>query len=301
MTDIRTENGKVRSVVSSRGIFESETVILAIGHSARDTFEHLFKKGVTLIPKAFSVGLRIEHLQKRVNESVYGRFADKYDLPAAEYAVSAKKLGRGCYSFCMCPGGSVIAASSEEGMLVTNGMSYHARNGSNANSALCVSVNPDDFERSPLGGIAFQRSIEKAAFEKGGGGYAAPIQTVGDFLSGSLGTKPDTVKPSYPLPCTLTDFSEWMPEFVTDTLKASFSDFSKSFSFFSDKSAVFTGVETRTSSPVRIIREEDMQASGIKGLFPCGEGAGYAGGIMSAAVDGIKAAKQILSVYKGVK
>lgn len=298
VTGFETKNGKLKSVVTNKCTVDTEVAVIAIGHSARDTVFMLANKGLDLIPKAFSVGMRIEHLQSWVNESVYGRFASNNDLPAAEYTLSAKPFDRGCYSFCMCPGGYVIAAASEEGGVVTNGMSLHARNGINANSAVCVSVTPEDFESSsPLSGIEFQRKLERSAFNAGGRNYYAPVQTLGDFIDGMKGSKPEIVKPSYPVGHNLVDFNEILPHFVSTTLKSSMPLFAKKLSCFGYKTAVFTGVETRTSSPVRICRDDSFNSTSIKGFMPCGEGAGYAGGIMSAAVDGIKVAAAIMNEY----
>lgn len=298
LVGINTVGEKLKSVVTTNGTIDAEVLILAIGHSARDTVKMLFDKGLEISPKAFSVGLRIEHLQNWVNQSVYGKYTSYASLPAGEYTLSAKPYNRGCYSFCMCPGGYVIAAASEEGGVVTNGMSMHARNGINSNSAVCVSITPNDFESdSPLSGIDFQRKLEKAAFVSGGSDYSAPVQTVGDFLGGTRGTKPDIVKPSYPIGYNLVDFCDILPDFITNTLKDSMPAFAKKLSCFANPSAVFTGVETRTSSPVRIERNGIFNSTRIKGIMPCGEGAGYAGGIMSAAVDGIKVASAIMTEY----
>ena len=290
---------RLSAVVTSSGIIPAKTAILAIGHSARDTVKMLYENGFVIEPKAFSVGFRIEHLQEELNSAVYGKNMYVNGIPQAEYNLSAKPFDRGCYSFCMCPGGYVVAAASEEDSVVTNGMSLHSRSGKNANSAICVSVNPSDFSSgSPLAGIDFQRHLERAAFAAGGKNYCAPVQTVGDFLSGKRGTEPKRVIPSYPIGYGLTDFSEWMPSFVTDTIKASMPVFAKKLACFGSADSVFTGVETRTSSPVRILRNSDMQAASMKGIIPCGEGAGYAGGIMSAAVDGVRAARTVLNKYK---
>ena len=298
LVEINTHGDKLKSVTTTNGTIDTEVLILAIGHSARDTVKMLFDNGLEVSPKAFSVGLRIEHLQSRVNKSVYGKYAEYGDLPAGEYTLSAKPYDRGCYSFCMCPGGYVIAATSEEGGVVTNGMSMHSRNGTNSNSAVCVSVTPYDFESSSaLAGIDFQRKLEKAAFTCGGSNYSAPVQTVGDFLAGTKGAKPSAVKPTYPIGYNFVDFGDILPGFVTNTLKASMPAFASRLSCFADQSAIFTGVETRTSSPVRIERNGVFDSTRIKGIMPCGEGAGYAGGIMSAAVDGIKVANAIMAEY----
>ena len=259
----------------------------------------LYDNSFAIEPKAFSVGLRVEHLQQELNYSVYGKHMHLPNLPQAEYNLSAKPFDRGCYSFCMCPGGFVIPAASEENSVVTNGMSLHNRAGANANSAICVSVLPTDFASdSPLGGIEFQRQLERRAYIEGGNDYKAPIQTVGDFVSGAKGSLPKTVKPTYAIGTKNTDFSQWLPNFVTESIRASMPVFARKLACFGSKDAIFTGVETRTSSPVRITRNSELQSLNIDGVIPAGEGAGYAGGIMSAAVDGIKAATAILKRYR---
>jgi len=299
MTGIKFSDGKLRSVVTHKGVIDTETAVLAVGHSARDTVCMLHRNSFAIEPKAFSVGLRIEHLQQDLNFSAYGRHMDLPNIPQAEYNLSAKPYDRGCYSFCMCPGGYVIPAASEEGGVVTNGMSLHSRSGKNANSAICVSVLPSDFASdSPLGGIDFQRQLERRAYIEGGSDYSAPVQTVGDFINGTAGSVSKTVIPSYPIGTKPTDFSRWMPGFVTDSIRASMPFFARRLACFGSKDAIFTGVETRTSSPVRITRNENFDSINVQGVIPCGEGAGYAGGIMSAAVDGIKAATAILNKYK---
>ena len=299
MTGVRTSNGKLSAIETASGTIDTKTAIFAIGHSARDTISMLFENRFSIEPKAFSVGLRVEHLQQELNYSVYGKHMHLPNLPQAEYNLSAKPFDRGCYSFCMCPGGYVIPAASEEDSVVTNGMSLHNRAGVNANSAICVSVSPADFASdSPLAGIDFQRRLEHKAYIEGGAEYTAPIQTVGDFVNGTKGTEPKIVKPTYAIGTKPTDFSQWLPGFVTESIRASMPLFARKLSCFGSKDAIFTGVETRTSSPVRITRNSEFQSVNIDGVIPAGEGAGYAGGIMSAAVDGIKAATAILKRYK---
>lgn len=295
VTDINIKDGKIKSVTVNRdSVIETEHVVLAIGHSARDTFEMLLNKGVVLQQKPFSIGVRIEHKAKDVNKCQYGSFASK--LPTADYKLNAKATsGRGVYTFCMCPGGVVVNASSEEGLLCTNGMSYSRRNGENSNSAVLVSVYPEDFSSSsPLAGIELQRSIEKNAFENGGKNYNAPIETVGSFLKGAdnkvCSVKP-TIKPGY----NLTKIEKIFPEFINSGLKDGLSAFARKMSVFNAEDAILYAAETRSSSPVRIVRDENLEAINIKGLYPCGEGAGYAGGIVSAAVDGIKCAEMIMT------
>lgn len=298
VTDFIIRDGVLKSVVTSNGVIDTQIAVLAIGHSARDTISTLYNRGVEITPKAFSVGLRVEHLQSWINSSIYGKYAFDETLPSAEYSLSAKPYDRGCYSFCMCPGGFVIAAASEEGGVVSNGMSYHARNGKNANSAICVSVGPNDFDsNNPLSGIDFQRKLERAAFVHGGSNYYAPVQTVGDLLNGKSGTEPKTVIPTYPIGYKCVDFANVLPDFVVKTLRASMPDFAKKVSCFGESDAVFTGVETRTSSPVRVVRDISLNSANAIGIMPCGEGAGYAGGIMSAAVDGVKVAGAIMNEY----
>ncbi len=299
MTGLRYSNGRLNGVVTPNGTIDTDIAVLAVGHSARDTIAMLYQNDFVIEPKAFSVGLRVEHSQSELNYSVFGKHMHLPDLPQAEYNLSAKPFDRGCYSFCMCPGGFVIAAASEEEGVVTNGMSYHSRSGNNANSAICVSVLPSDFSSdSPLAGIEFQRELEHRAYIEGGRNYSAPVQTVGDFMNGKRGNLPKNIHPTYPIGVKPTDFGAWLPGFVTDTIRASMPQFARKLACFGSKDAVFTGVETRTSSPVRITRGIDMHSLKLQGVIPCGEGAGYAGGIMSAAVDGIRAASAILRMYK---
>lgn len=290
-TDFEFENNKLKAVICSKRI-ETDTVILAIGHSSRDTFEKLYSLGFDMQAKSFSVGARVEHKQALINTSQYGT-KTKLVLPPAEYKLVYHGNERSLYTFCMCPGGVVVASSSEEETIVTNGMSYFARNGENANSALLVGVNPEDFEGdSPLRGMYFQRDLEKKAFEICGGGYVAPAQNVVDFLNDKITDKFDDVKPTYLPGVKSVDLNLVLPKFVTDTMKDGIRYFETKIKGFST-SGVLTGVETRSSSPVRILRDETLQ-SNMRGVYPCGEGAGYAGGIMSAAVDGIKCAIKIL-------
>ncbi len=281
-----------QSVIDSSKINEigTDSVILAIGHSSRDTFEKLYEKGFILEGKNFSVGVRIEHLQEQINHSQYGTIT-KLHLPPAEYKLAYHSPnGRSCYTFCMCPGGVVMASSSEKNTIVTNGMSKFLRDGQNANSAVLVNVTPDDFQTSsPLAGIYFQKDLEKKAFVLGGSNYYAPIQRVEDFVKNQKSTFIGTVKPSYLPGVTLTNLNSILPTFVSSTLKESLLYFDKKLNGFANPDSILTGLETRSSSPVRILRNEQL-LSNIHGVYPCGEGAGYAGGIMSAAVDGIKCA-----------
>ena len=286
---------RICSIVTEKDEIKTNALILAIGHSARDTFEMLLESGVKIQPKPFSVGVRIEHLQKDVERALYGNFAGHFALPKAEYAYSHKINGRGVYTFCMCPGGVVVPAASEKFGVVTNGMSEYLRDGENANSALVVGVLEKDFGSGPLGGVAFQRKIERLAFEAGGKKYFAPITNVGTYLNGAI-YKEGKVKPTYRCGTKICDIDKLFPTFVNDMLKAGIRQFDKSLKGFAEKDAIITAPETRTSSPVRILRDEKFVSS-IDGLYPCGEGAGYAGGIMSAAVDGIKVAGALIQRF----
>lgn len=294
LTDITIENGSLKSIQCSKTI-NTDALILAIGHSSRDTFEMIYNKGLNMAKKPFSVGVRIEHLQSMINKAQYGEFADHSKLGAADYKLAYHgENNRSAYTFCMCPGGTVVAAASEEGSVVTNGMSIYSRNGINSNSGLLVGVFPEDFnDESPLAGMYFQRDLEQKAFVAGGSSYKAPAQLVGDFLNGVVSTKLGEVKPTYTPGVTFSDFNTILPDFITKTMKEALIYFDKRIKGFSSNDSLLTGVETRSSSPVRILRDENYVSS-VKGIYPCGEGAGYAGGIMSAAVDGIKCANAIL-------
>lgn len=301
LVDFKIENEKLISAkyidVSENSSeikeIETDSLVLAIGHSARDTFEKVYEKGLNMEKKNFSVGVRIEHKQSMINESQYGT-KTKLNLPPAEYKLAYHGENRSCYTFCMCPGGTVMASSSNPGEIVTNGMSKFARDGENANSAVLVSVTPEDFKgESVLEGIYFQKELEEKAFVLGGSNYFAPIQKVGDFLEDRKTVEIGEVKPTYKPGVTLSNLQEILPDYVVKTLKEGLLDFDKKIKGFANKDAILTGVETRSSSPVRIVRDE-MGESNIKGIYPCGEGAGYAGGIMTAAMDGIKIAINIL-------
>lgn len=292
ITDFIIDHNRVVGVVGNRE-YTSDTVILAIGHSARDTFYTLYEKGVNMEKKNFSVGVRIEHKQKMINESQYGT-KTKLKLPPAEYKLAYHSpSGRSCYTFCMCPGGEVMASSSSENSIVTNGMSYFKRDGENANSALLVNVLTTDLDASPLSGIDFQDKLEREAFILGGSNYNAPIQRVEDFLSHRPSTFIGDIKPTYLPGVTLCDLHKILPSFVSETLGEAIVYFDTKIKGFANKDAILTGVETRSSSPVRILRNDEFETN-ISGLYPCGEGPGYAGGIMSAAIDGIKCAIKIL-------
>lgn len=275
---------------------ETDSVIMAIGHSARDTVEMLFNLGVEMVAKPFSVGARIEHPQRLINKAQYGAFADHPRLGAADYKLACHGLHeRGAYTFCMCPGGTVVAAASEKEGVIVNGMSSLARDGENANAALLVGIEPKDFpSEHPLAGIDYQRQIERRAFTLGGGDYKAPAQLVGDFLRGKASTQLGDVKPTYPLGVTLTSLDECLPERVAHTMKSAIVAMDKKLNGFNTYDAVLTAPETRSSSAVRMLRDELLQCN-IRGVYPCGEGAGYAGGIVSAACDGIKCAHAVLT------
>ena len=300
VTDFEIKNGKIKAVICEKDKIETDTVILAIGHSARDTFKKLHELGVQIQPKNFAIGTRIEHLQKDINRAQYGENV-KLNLPVADYKlVYHAKNGRTCYTFCMCPGGQVMASNSEENSIVTNGMSNFARDGENSNSALLVNVTVDDYyKNSPLDGMYFQESLEKKAFELGGKNYNAPVQRVEDFLEGHKTKEFGRIKPTYMPGVTGADLNEILPQFVSETMKEAIVELDKKLHGFADKDAVLTGVETRSSSPVQIIRDkESLNSVNVKGLYPCGEGAGYAGGIMTAAIDGLRCAMKVLNDYK---
>ena len=277
------------------GLYElpCERLILAIGHSARDTFVALHEQGVSMEAKAFSMGVRIEHKQEQIDLAQYGR--ERGDLPAADYALNVHLPdGTSAYTFCMCPGGEVFAAASETGGVVTNGMSYSKRDGENANAALLVTLHPEDFpEDDVFSGLRWQREIEQAAFACGGGDYRAPAQLSGDFLAGRPSKGPGAVAPSYRPGVVWCDLHELLPERITKVLEQAIPALGKKLRGFDDPDAVLTAPETRSSSPVRILRGADLSAA-VAGLYPCGEGAGYAGGISSAAVDGMRCAEAVL-------
>ena len=306
LTDLIVKNGRLAGVqvVNAAGETEeiaADSVILAVGHSARDTFEMLYNKGVQMVQKPFAVGARIEHPQKFINKSQYGVVKPRRILGAADYKLAVHlDNGRSLYTFCMCPGGTVVAAASEAGRLVTNGMSEYARDKNNANSALLVDVTPADFGSDhPLAGVEFQRKIEENAFKAGGGLFRAPVQRVVDFLRDKETVKFGEVTPSYLPGVAMADMRAVLPDFVIETMKAGFKKLDRKIRSFSAHDAILTAAETRTSSPIRMIRNPDtLQSVSIEGLYPCGEGAGYAGGIMSAAVDGLKCAHKILSALE---
>ncbi|MBQ4244432.1 MAG: hypothetical protein II702_05910 [Clostridia bacterium] len=300
VTDIIISNGVAQGVTVKRADgtfydFETDTVIMSIGHSARDTVEMLYKKGVKMMQKPFSVGVRIEHPREMIDRAQYGSFAGHPALGAANYKMACHpEHGRGAYTFCMCPGGTVVAAASEENTVVVNGMSRYARDGENSNAALLVGIEPENFESEhPLAGIELQRKIERTAFIEGGGDYSAPCQTVGDFLNNVPSKKLGNIKPTCPTGVTPGDIRRILPRKVTDTMAAALYKMDNMLKGFALPDAPLTAPETRSSSPVRILRDEIFQAN-IRGIYPCGEGAGYAGGIVSAAVDGIRCAHAVM-------
>lgn len=298
VTDFIIKDGKLSElVINDAERIRCHIVLLAIGHSARDTFEILYNRGVEMNQKAFSIGVRIEHPQEFIDKAQYGNFAGCPGLGAADYKLSYHgKNGRSAYSFCMCPGGYVVASSSEQKHLVTNGMSEYKRNGKNANSALLVGVGPSDFPNEhPLAGIEFQRKWERLSYEHGGESFKAPVQLIGDFLEDRLSTDWGSVKPTYKPGTVFAELKSCLPHYVTETLKEAILYFDTKIRGFAMPDSILTGVETRSSSPVRITRNNNYQ-SNISGLYPVGEGAGYAGGIMSSAVDGIKVAENIISM-----
>ncbi len=299
LEDIRISNGKVVSVKTNKGDLPCSVLVLALGHSARDTFSMLSSHGVGMVPKSFSVGVRVEHLQEDIDRALYGKFAGHPKLPKGEYNLSCHNGDRGVYTFCMCPGGQVVAAASETGGVVTNGMSNFLRDGKNANSAVAVSVNPSDYgDRVDLA-IDFQRNLERSAYLAAGKSYAAPCQTMGDFLGKTRNTAPSKVLPTYSDGnVTMTDMNKVLPPFVAESLRFGFANFDRKLKGFAANEAVLTGVETRTSSPIRMPRNENYLSPDFDNLYPCGEGAGYAGGITSAAVDGIKCALAIMKKYR---
>ena len=290
---VLTENGCVCGVLLANGsTVESDTVVLAIGHSARDTLASLRDEGIPMEKKPFSVGVRIEHPQSLIDLSQYG--CERGAFPPADYKlVCHTENGRTVYSFCMCPGGVVVAAASDEDGVVTNGMSYHARDGKNANSALLCEIFPQDVGEDLFAGMAFQKELEKTAFRLGGGNHKAPAQRVGDFLENKPSVAFGTVEPTYSRGVTPSDLREVLPEYVCDALAEALPYFGRKIKGFDTPDAVMTAVESRSTCPVRILRDEGMEAP-LKGLYPIGEGAGYAGGIISAAIDGIKCAEKIV-------
>jgi uncharacterized FAD-dependent dehydrogenase len=288
---------------TTKGDFVCSSIVLAIGNAARDTYRYLIDRQFVIEPKPISVGVRIEHLQADIDRAMYGDFAGHPNLGPAEYALSDTKGERGVYTFCMCPGGEVVAAASEHGGLVVNGMSHHARDGVNANCAVAVSVRVSDYDavegNLALGAISYQRRIEQASYVAGGGDFVAPVQTVGDFMTGKVMHEPSRIMPSYRggTNVRVTDLSQVFPSYVTESLRYGLASFDRKLAGFACHDAVLSAAETRTSAPVRMLRGEDGRAVGHASVYPCGEGAGYAGGITSAAVDGLKTAMHIMARF----
>jgi uncharacterized FAD-dependent dehydrogenase len=301
VTDIDVKDDQLQGIVVNENRYIPASVaLLGIGHSARDTYKMLHRQGVAMEAKAFAIGVRIEHSQELIDQSQFGISAGHPNLTPADYSLvyHAKDSGRTAYSFCMCPGGLVVAASSEAGGVVTNGMSLYNRASGVANSALVVNVTPEDFGSDILSGIDFQRKYEQLAYQCGGSNYHAPVQTVGDFLAGTTGSTVFAAKPSYRPGVVAADLRQCLPSFVTDTLAQALPEFDRKIKGFAHPEAIMTGVETRTSAPVRIMRNSDASSINIKGLYPIGEGAGYAGGIMSAALDGLNSSIAVIKKYK---
>ncbi len=297
---VRINSGALRSVQVNGSDISCGALVLAIGHSAHDTFEILLKNGVELVPKPFSVGARIEHLQSDIDKALYGEYACHPALPPAEYTLSYRENDRGVYTFCMCPGGFVVASASSAGSVVTNGMSFFDRAGENANSAVLVSVSPEDYGKAPLAGVDFIRGLECRAFEMGtrdGVNGAAPAMMTREFIGNGGAFSLGHVTPTYSLGVRECDLRELFPDFVNEYLIKGIRQFERRVHGFSDGDSILTAIETRSSSPVRIPRGENGEAFCCERLYPCGEGAGYAGGIMSAAVDGIKTAVRIMQKY----
>ena len=297
LTDIIESDGKLSAIViNGEKEIECDVLVLAVGHSARDTFSMLHSHGINMRSKPFAVGVRVQHNQDMINFSQYGaKYKDA--LPPASYKLTYQaKDGRGVYTFCMCPGGYVVNASSENSRIAINGMSYNDRGGNNANSAVIVTVTPDDFGNNPLDGIEFQRCLEEKAYNAGCG--KIPVQLLADFKNGKTSDKYGDVKPSFKGEWSFADINSVLPEYICDALKEAFSDFGRKIKGFDSDDTILSAIESRTSSPVRIERDEDGISS-ICGIYPCGEGAGYAGGITSAAMDGIRIAEKIGKRYKG--
>lgn len=298
LNDLSVENGKIEAIKINEDWISAEAVILSIGHSARDTYRMLEDKKVVLTAKPFAVGFRIEHPQLTIDKAQFKENYNHPKLKSAEYHLThTAKNQRVCYTFCMCPGGRVIASASSPDQVVVNGMSYHSRDLNNANSAILCSITPEDLGGDILSGLTFQEEIEHAAFLMGGSNYNAPVQLVGDFLNRKISTEYGRVEASYKPACTFARLDTIYPEYIYETIAESILAFGKKLKDFDMNDAVLTGVETRTSSPLRIRRKDNLESDNVTGLYPCGEGAGYAGGIISAAVDGIKAALSLINKF----
>lgn len=296
LTDIKYENNKVKEIIiNNEEIIKTDILVLAIGHSARDTFRMLKDKQIKMIPKPFAIGVRIQHNQDMINESQYGKL-NKDKLPVADYKLTYRtEKGRGVYSFCMCPGGFVVNASSEENRLAINGMSNHKRDTKNANSAIVVTVSPEDFGNDIMSGVEFQEKLEEVTYRKGNG--KIPVQLYGDFKENKISDQFKEIEPIFKGEYNFANLQEILPEFITEALIEGIDNFNKKIKGFANENAILAAIESRTSSPIRIERNQEGESS-IKGIYPCGEGAGYAGGITSAAMDGIKIAQKIAEKYK---
>lgn len=304
LEDIKIKNGNVSAIIVNKEEIPCTNLILAIGHSSRDTYEMLYRNNIFMESKPFAIGVRVEHLKEMIDENQYGKYAGHPRLKAADYRLTyrTKNSNRSVYSFCMCPGGEVVAAASEEGLLVTNGMSYYSRDEKNSNSAIVVSVKPEDFQgNTPLKGMEFQRYYERLAYKLGGENYNAPVQLVEDFLKDKVSLSLGEVQPSYKPGYEFKNLSQCLPDYVIDSLKEGFISFDNKIKGFASNGAVLTGIETRTSAPVTVSRNENLESISLKGLYPAGEGAGYAGGIISAAVDGVKVAENIIKIYRPIE
>lgn len=303
VTDVLIDNGQLQGVIVEGGErIDSRHVVLALGHSARDTFRMLHGRGVYMEAKPFSVGFRIEHPQSLIDRARLGKYAGHPKLGAADYKlVHHAKNGRSVYSFCMCPGGTVVAATSEPNRVVTNGMSQYSRNERNANSGIVVGITPEDYPGSPLAGIELQERLESHAYIMGGSTYEAPAQLVGDFIAGKASQQLGSVEPSYKPGVKLVDLADALPAYAIEAIREALPAFDKQIKGFALHDAVLTGIETRTSAPLRITRDETLQSLNVKGLFPAGEGAGYAGGILSAGVDGIRIAEALARSMLGIE
>ncbi len=299
MDDISISEAEVK-VTTTKGEYQTENLVLALGHSARDTYRMLLGKNLIIEPKPFSVGVRVEHLKKDIDSALYGSFAGHPKLGAGEYNLSDTTNPRGVYTFCMCPGGEVVPATSQELGVCVNGMSHYARDGVNSNCAVNVSVFTEDYGNNPYKAIEFQEELERKAYIAGGGDYFAPIQLMGDFLGDKASSSPSRIMPTYASGkrTKVANLSNVLPEYITQRLKEGFLVFDKRIKGFATRDAVLTGVETRTSAPIRITRNENLTSPTCRYIYPCGEGAGYAGGIMSSAIDGIKVAIEIMKKYK---
>ncbi len=298
VSDIRRSGTGYKITLADGNELYAPAVFLAAGHSAHDVYEMLMKSGVSVVPKDYSIGFRAEHPQSEVDRSLYGaatESANAHLLPRGEYSLSYRKGERGVYSFCMCPGGEVVASASEHGTIVTNGMSRYARDGANANSAICISVLKSDYGATPQGAMEYRKRLERAAFSLGGGDYCAPCQTMGDYMESRSSMGFAKILPSYSMGVRGADLSELFTSEQNALFREAIAHFGRQYAFFADKSAPFTGVETRTSSPCRVERGDNLCAAGLPNFYPCGEGAGYAGGITSAALDGIRCAVRYIT------